>query len=68
MGKVMVRIGVVVAASAALVLTSTSLAPASSAAKATGPETISGTVHGKAATASVPHIRLTCAGCGVRRR
>jgi hypothetical protein len=64
MGKVVVRIGGLVAtASAALMLASVSPAFAGPAAKAvTGPEAISGAVHGKAAIANVTHIPLTFAG------
>jgi hypothetical protein len=63
MRKVIVRIGGLVAASATLVLASASLAVASPAAKpTTGPEAITGAVHGKAALANVTHIPLTLAG------
>ncbi len=64
MRKVVVRIGgLVVAASAALMLAGVSPAFASTAAKpATGPEAISGAAYGKAAIANVTPIPLTFAG------
>ncbi len=62
MRNVIVRIGGVVAASAALMLASVSLAVASPAARVTGPEAISGAVFGKAAIANVTKIPLTFAG------
>lgn len=66
MRKAIVRIGGLVAASAALTLASASFALASPASPAgrtvTGPEVVTGAVHGAAALANTPHIPLTFAG------
>lgn len=63
MRKVIIRIGALVATVATLTLTSVSLAVASPASSpVTGPESITGTVYGKAAIANVPHIPLTFEG------
>jgi hypothetical protein len=63
MGKAIVRIGGLVAASAVMLVASVSVALASPAAKTvTGPEAITGSAFGKAAIANVTPLPLTFSG------